>query len=833
MPSTASAPQGLDEEQARARLAQFGPNVFGEARTRNLAQILRGTLREPLFLFLIGAAALYLLLGDLAEGLFLVGSALVSVGLVVAQELRSEKALLALRALAQPSAHVLRGGRMRRIPARDLVPGDVVLLGEGERVPADGMLVAGDVLTVDESVLTGESVPVEKMPDGTATVLAGTLVVRGQATVRVTRTGSSTSLGGIAASLATIEEEATPLQRASARIVGRLAIIAMGFCLLVAGAHYVAYRQGIAAALAGITLAIALLPEEFPMVLAVFMALGAWRLARRNVLVRRAAVVETLGATTLLCVDKTGTLTANRMTVAALWFDGVLHEVDTGAALGRGAVHLVGRSALASALQPVDAMDRAIRELHDSKGGDQTQAGRELLRTRPLQADLLAVFQLWSGQGAGDSIVAAKGAPEAIFGLCDFDATRRRQMHDMVVAMAERGLRVLGVASRRHAGVVPEDLTQGPFEFEGLVGFLDPLRPDVPDALVEAREAGISVAMITGDYPATALAIAQRAGIDTTPGVLTGADIEALGPSALRERIRSVRVFARVQPAQKLALVEAFRANGEVVAMTGDGVNDAPALRAAHVGIAMGERGTDVAREAADLVLLDDSFPSIVGGVALGRRIFQNLRKALVYVTAVHVPIAGLALLPLLLGLPPVLFPMHVVLLELVVDPVCSLVFESEPAEVSAMKRPPRAVDESLFGRRQLLFALLQGLVVLLVIVGLYAFVLHVGAGEQQARALAFTALIAGSLVLALANAVEPGAALLVRGRRAFWIIGATAGLVMGAVLFVPAIARMFALDSPAPGALAATLLLMLLAAGWPRLRRPKAILVPAASPTR
>jgi P-type Ca2+ transporter type 2C len=825
--------QGLEETEARARLKQFGPNVFGEARTRGSIQILRGTLREPMFLFLLGAAALYLLLGDLGEGLFLIGSALVSIGLVVAQEVRSEKALMALRALAQPTARVLRDGIVRRIAARELVPGDVILLGEGERVPADGEFVAGDVLAVDESILTGESVPVEKLPDAGAVLFAGTLLVRGQGTLCVTHTGAATQLGRIGASLASIDEEPTPLQRTSARIVGRLAVVAVVFCVLVAVAHTLVYGDWIAGALAGITLAIALLPEEFPMVLAVFMALGAWRMARRSVLVRRSAVVETLGATTLLCVDKTGTLTENRMTVAALWVDGSLHQVENGAALHREALRLVGRTALASAVRPVDPMDRAVRDLARAAVPGNDDEKLAPLRSRPLQPDLLAVFQLWPESGGSDSMVAAKGAPEAIFRLCAFDAARHRELEAAVSSMAGQGLRVLGVASRRHAGNAPEDLAQGPFEFEGLVGFLDPVRADVPAALAQARAAGISVAMITGDYPATALAIAKRAGIDTAPGVLTGVDIAGLDAQALRARIRDVRVFARVQPAQKLALVEAFRANGEVVAMTGDGVNDAPALRAAHVGVAMGARGTDVAREAADLVLLDDSFPSIVGGVALGRRIFQNLRKALVFVTAVHIPIAGLALLPLLLGLPPVLFPMHVVLLELVVDPVCSLVFESEPAEDSAMKRPPRAADESLFGRRQLLFALLQGSVLLLAIVGLYAVVLHAGYAEQPARALAFTALIAGALVMALANAVEPGNPLFAKGRRAFWLIGAVALLVMALVLYVPAIERLFGVSSPPPGALAATLLLVLLAAGWPHLLRRRSTPVTATSPTR
>lgn len=814
--------EGLDEVEAQARLARVGPNVLKAPATRGIAQILRGTLHEPMFLFLLAAAVLYLLVGDLGEGLFLVGGALVSVGLVVVQEMRSERALAALQALAEPFARVIRGGVERRIAARELVPGDIMLLAEGERVPADGTLVSGDVLTVDESMLTGESVPVTRMAgkvaddaDGASSLFAGTLIVRGHGVVEAVRTGAATRLGGIGVALTSIQSEPTLLQRTTARLIGRMGLLALGFCLLVLVAYGLLRGSWLEGSLAGITLAIALLPEEFPMVLAVFMALGAWRLARHKVLVRRSAVIETLGAATLLCVDKTGTLTENRMTVAALWVDGELHELKSPGDLSRQAAHLVGKAALASAVRPIDPMDRAVRDLaQELQNGANGVRGDAPLRTRPLHPDLLAVFQLWATE-EGHSITAAKGAPEAIFRLCGMDAGTRARMHDAVAAMGRQGLRILGVASRSHAGELPDDIAEGAFVFEGLVGFLDPLRPDVPQALSIARRAGVGVAMITGDYPATAIAIARHAGIDVAAGVLTGSEIAALDFPVLHERIRTIRVFARVLPEQKLALVEAFKANGEVLIMTGDGVNDAPALTAAHIGIAMGARGTDVAREAADIVLLDDSFASIVRGIGLGRRIFGNLRKALIYITAVHVPVAGLALLPILLGLPPLLYPMHVMLLELVVDPVCSLVFEAEPAERGAMNRPPRAANESLFGRRQILIALLQGAVVLAGIFGLYFQALHMELPTGEARALAFAALIAANLVLAFADSAEPGTALFDRRRMVFWAIAAAAAVVVCIVLYIPAVARMFYLSAPDPLMLSAALAVALLTAGW------------------
>ncbi len=815
-------PAGLEEAEARARLAQSGPNILQQSGSRGMLQIARGTLREPMFLYLLAAAGLYLLVGNLGEGLFLVAGAIVSIGLVVVQELRSQRALDALQALAEPFARVIRGGVERRIMTRDLVPGDIVLVGEGERVPLDGVLVGGDVLTVDESLLTGESIPVDKVvaealpaePDASA-LFAGSLVVRGHGMVRALRTGRTTRLGRISGLLATIENEPTLLQQASSRLIGRLGLLALGFCLVVLIAYGLLRGDWIAGALAGITLAIALLPEEFPMILAVFMALGAWRLAQQNVLVRRAAVIETLGAATLLCVDKTGTLTENRMRVAALWVDGELHELAQAVAIGPEATRLIRKAALASAVHTVDPMDQAIRNLAQAAkiDGRQTE-GVEPVRTHPLHPDLLAVIQVWADGGNG-SVIAAKGAPEAIFRLCRMDAGRQAQIHDVVAAMAQRGLRVLGVASRTQAGAAPDDLADGAYDFEGLVGFSDPMRPDVPAALSSAREAGVGIAMITGDYPATALAIAREAGIETAPGVLSGSEIAVLPLPVLRERIRSIRVFARVLPEQKLALVEAFKANGEVLVMTGDGVNDAPALAAAHIGIAMGERGTDVAREAADIVLLDDSIASIVRGIALGRAIFMNLRKALTFVTAVHIPIAGLALLPILLGLPPLLYPLHVVLLELVIDPVCSLVFEAEPGGQGAMRRPPRAATEKLFGRREVRFAILQGFLILAGVFGLYAWALQSGKEEPAARALAFVALIFSNLVLAFADSAEPGTRFLDRRRKIFWMIASATAVFVAVIVFQPTVAALFQLSAPHPLALLSALGIALLAAGW------------------
>jgi Ca2+-transporting ATPase len=546
------------------------------------------------------------------------------------------------------------------------------------------------------------------------------------------------------------------------------------------------------------------------MVLAVFLALGAWRMAREKVLVRRSAAIEALGGASVLCVDKTGTLTENRMRLARLWRHGAEAEVD-GTSL-EPSERLLEIAALASAARPVDPMDRAIRE--QAHGRAQLPvAGEAPLRTWPMRPGLLAVTQLWRLEGGGD-LAAAKGAPEAIFGLCRLDEAATRPLFEAVGRFAAAGLRVLGVASCRTAETFPELPESAPFRFEGLLGFSDPVRREVPEALHEARGAGVRVVMITGDHPATALAVARQAGLDTSGGVLQGAALADLPFPSLCEQLRQVNVFARVAPEQKLLIVEALKSDGEVVAMTGDGVNDAPALEAAHIGIAMGGRGADVAREAADLVLLDDSFPSIVAGVRLGRRIFDNLRKALTYVAAIHVPIAGLALAPLLLGLPPLLFPMHVVLLELAIDPICALAFEGEPSEGAAMKRPPRRPDEALFGSRQLANALLQGAGVLLAVLGLYASALG-AVGETQARGAAFLALVLGNLTLALSDSVAPGGKLFARHRLPYWTIAAATVVALAAAIEIPAVSALFRVSQPAPAWLLAAVAVALVSGSW------------------
>jgi Ca2+-transporting ATPase len=818
----AGGPGGLSRAQAAQRLLEDGPNALPGGSSRNWLDIMAETAREPMFLLLLAAGALYLVLGDVQEGVILFGFVLAMIGLTLYQEGKTERAIEALRDLTSPRALVVRDGRRERVAGSDVVRGDLLLLAEGDRVPADACLLSATDLQLDESLLSGEAMPVRKLASATVRpavppggddlpfVYSGTLVVQGHGMARVTATGPRSEIGRIGTALGRLEVERSPLQKQMARLVRTLALLALAFSLLLVLVHGLTRGDWLAALLAGIALAMAMLPEEYPVVLTVFPAMGAWRLSRENVLTRRIAAIETLGATSVLCVDKTGTLTENRMTVVQLYVQG--GAAAPGAGLGIDyaarpelpeAFHtLVEFSILASVAEPFDPMEKAFHRLGQHFLQDTEHLHRDwtLVHEYGLTPGLRAMAQVWKARDGEAHVVAAKGAPEAVMDLCHLEAGAQARIAAAVETMAAQGLRVLGVAQARFVGeqwpAIEHDFD---FEFIGLLGLADPLRAEIPAAMAQCRTAGIRVLMITGDYPATARAIADQAQLDRGPAgqILTGDAMAPMSEAELQARMKTVSVCARIAPEQKLRIVQALKASGEIVAMTGDGVNDAPALKAAHVGVAMGGRGTDVAREAASLVLLDDNFASIVRAVRLGRRIFDNLRKSMSYILAVHVPIAGMALLPVLLGWPAVLFPLHIAFLELVIDPACSMVFENEPAERDVMQRPPRDVQARLFGGMTLALALLQGVGALLVVLGAYAWS-TTWLGENAARAFAFTTLVIGNLALIFSNRSRT-ATLLTTLRvpnRTLWLVSGVTLVVLGLVLYLPWLTRLFLLEA-------------------------------------
>jgi len=821
---------GLSEQDAIARLKDEGYNELPSAQSRNLFSIAWEIVQDPIFLLLVGGGVIYWILGDLQEALILLGFVFLIAGISLYQEGKTEHALEALRDLSSPRALVIRDGERKRIAGREVVREDILILAEGDRIPADAIVLSCSNLSTDESLLTGESLPVRKVAavgsvemarpggDELPFVFSGTLVVQGQGIAKVQAIGAQTEMGKIGKALQKVQPEPTPLQQEMNRLVSRLFGIALLLCVVIVVIYGLMRGDWLKGILAGITLAMAILPNEFPVVVTIFLALGAWRISQNHVLARRTSAVETLGSATVLCVDKTGTLTQNIMAVQQLFaynqsensqpYSLGLHSKEP---LPETVHELVEFCILASQRDPFDPMEKAFKQLGDRYLADTEHLHNDwkLLREYPLSPELLAMSHVWQSADSKQYEIAAKGAPEAIADLCHFTPEQQQILAAQISKMAEQGLRVLGVAKAPLLGApppflpphpslnpdrLPDQQHDFPFQFLGLVGLSDPVRPTVAAAIKECYTAGIRVVMITGDYPETAQTIARQVGLMQMGAIVTGAELDRMSNDELQERIQSTNIFARAVPEQKLRIVNALKSQGEIVAMTGDGVNDAPALKSAQIGIAMGQRGTDVARESAALVLLDDDFSSIVQAVKLGRRIFDNLRKAMAYLLAIHIPIAGMSLIPVLFKLPLVLLPVHVAFLHLIIDPACSIVLEAEPAEATVMQRPPRNSKEPLFGRKTLGLAVFQGVVILAIVLAIFMISLYRGQGELDARALTFTTLILANLGLILSESStsrlslkilqSPNAAL-------WWVIGGGL-LFLVLVLYVPFLRQLF-----------------------------------------
>ena len=748
--------RGLSSEEASARLSQHGFNELPAAQPKNIWRIVAEVMREPMFLLLIACGTLYMLLGEVGEGAILLSSTLVIIFITFYQYRKTERALDALRSLASPRALVMRDGLEIRIPGRELVPDDVVLLHEGDRVPADALVLDSNHLCVDESLLTGEAMPVEKLPlgkhpDDTQHVYSGTLVVSGRARVCVTHTGTNTRFGSIGKAIESIEQDSTRLQKEMAVLIRRLFIIGGVLSVLVVLAFYFTKGNFIASLLNGLAASMAFLPEEFPVVLTIFLALGAWRLSAQKVLTRKSSAIETLGAATVLCSDKTGTITENKMQVAAIACGEIKNPEEFINTKSASVTELLSTAFLASHPNPVDPMEKAIAEAFAALNvKSETES---CVHEYPFSNETLAMARVYLHNTLHR--VALKGAPEAVFRLCRLSETELEKITIHMHALAARGFRVLGVgmAEIEISDAFPAALREIPFRFCGLLAFEDPVRSAVPAAVAECHRAGIKVLMITGDFPATASSIARQINLPNPDQVLSGSQLNELSDEALVDAIAGVHVFARVSPEQKLRIVQALKKRGEIVAMTGDGVNDAPALKAADIGISMGKKGTDVAREASSLVLLDDNFASIVAAIRSGRRIFDNLQKAMAYIIAIHIPIIGLVLLPAFWAeLPVLLMPLHIVFMELIIDPVCSVAFESEQEERGIMDRAPRSTEQKFFGMQSILASAARGLLLLATVMSVYFSTLNEGHSDAEVRAIAFSTLIVGNVFLILSS---------------------------------------------------------------------------------
>jgi Ca2+-transporting ATPase len=804
--------KGLSVAEVQKRQKTEGFNELPSQKKQNIFLIFLHVILEPMLLLLLGAGLIYILLGEKQDALMLLFFVFVVVGITFYQQRKTERALEALKNLSSPRALVIRDGQQKRIPGREVVREDYIILREGDRVPADATVIFSSNLSIDESLLTGESLAVRKSEwDGIVSVtqpggddlpfvFSGTLVVQGHGIAKVSSIGSQTEMGKIGKALQKITPEETLLKKETNLLVKNFAIAGIILCILIIVIYGITRGDWIVGFLAGVSLSMAILPEEFPVVLMIFMSLGAWRMSKRQVLTRNTASIEMLGAATVLCVDKTGTLTQNKMILSSLFCDNQFYDVQQNGEkpLPECFHDLLEFGNLASQKDPFDPIEKEIKNTTEKflLKTEHIHEHWKLIREYPLSKHLLALSHVWESSDRKEHVIAAKGAPEAIADLCHFTQEQTNELLIHVRKMTNQGLRVLGVAqSSFKEDSLPEKQHDFEFDFVGLLGFVDPVRSTVAPSLKECYTAGMRMIMITGDYPGTAQHIARQIGLKNPEEFITGPELAKMSHEELKEKIKTVNIFARVIPEQKLLIIDALKANSEIVAMTGDGVNDAPALKSSHIGIAMGERGTDVARESSSIVLLNDDFSSIVQAVRLGRRIFDNLRKSISYILSVHVPIAGMALIPVLMGLPLVLLPAHIAFLELIIDPACSTVFEAETEEKNIMNRPPRSLKERLFGRKNFFYSFIQGLSVLVAVIFIFLWFYNGSSvNEDQARTLSFATLVIANIMLIVVNL--SGSRSLVTTvnskNKALWLVVVSAMLALFMILLIPPLRDLF-----------------------------------------
>lgn len=743
---------GLTQAQVKEKIAKEGYNEVPQSGN-NFLKILLELILEPMVMLLVISVVIYISLGDIKEAMLIGFSVLMVISITLFQEQKTQKSLEALKELSKPFAQVIREKTQKTIPAREVVTEDILILSEGDRVPADALILSCTNFTIDESILTGESVPVEKCAQKTQKytkqniAYSGTLVTKGQAYAKVIAIGSKSAIGKIGQSLNSIDIEKTQIQKEISILIKYLAFFAIIFCIILAIIYYVNYKDILNSILAGITLAIGALPEELPIALTLFLAIGAWRLSLKKVLARRMSAIETLGSCDILCIDKTGTITQNKMYIEEVFSNNKTYKINKEIPPHITDVIFYGK--LASSLNPYDPLDVAF---HNSAKSQNLNHRLKLIREYPFKSHLFTVVNVYDDKNK--YLIAAKGSPEAIIKYCKLPSKTGKNLEKQAQIMAENGYRVIAIAKGNYDKnkPLPEKRYHIDFQFLGFVGLIDPVRPTIKDTIQTCFNAGIRTILITGDYPQTAINIAKTIGLKNPENYIRGDKLETLNKTQLKTYAENTNVFARVMPDQKLKIIKALKNNKHVVGMTGDGVNDAPALKAANIGIAMGKNGTDVARESASLVLLNDNFSSITDGIRLGRRIYNNLQKSVSYIFAVHVPIIGLSILPILFGMPTLLFPAHIVFLELIIDPTCTLAFESEPEHKSIMNEKPRDIKQPIFSKKNILFSIIQGLSVFMIIFLIYGFCLQLNLDINLSRTITFVSLVIGNLILILVN---------------------------------------------------------------------------------
>lgn len=745
--------KGLNEAQVDASRQQHGINKTGYKESNPFFHALLDMIKEPMFVLLLVAATIYFISGNTGEGLFMVFSILLVSAISLYQDSRSRNALKALQKLAQPKAKVLREGSAIDIAAEEVVIGDYLVVEEGEIIPADAVVLEANDFAVNESILTGESFPVDKKEATKDPIYQGTFVTGGLAIAEVTAIGNGTKLGQIAGSLASIEEEKTPLQVQMSNFVRKMAVAGLIVFLIVWGLNYMQSQELLNSLLKALTLAMSILPEEIPVAFTSFMALGAWRLMRQGIIVKQTKTVETLGSASVICTDKTGTITRNQMSLAKFYL-GKQKRIAADAGEDEEANRLLTLSMWASEPIPFDPMEHAIHDAYARLPGTDKRNEFRIVHEYPLSGTPPMMTHVFAND-AGDRVIAAKGAPEAIISISDLSPAEKQEGLNAFRQLASEGYRVLAVAESDFKGEdYPGQQQDLPFNFRGLVAFYDPPKENIADVFQKFYQAGIDIKIITGDNAATTSTIARQLNFRGSGDVITGEELSRLSSRELDEQVMRSHVLTRMFPEAKLQVIESLKSNRQIVAMTGDGVNDGPALKAAHIGIAMGERGSEIARDAASLIIADDDLGKMVDAVAMGRKIYSNLKKAIQYIVSIHIPIILTVFIPLALGwvYPNIFTPVHVIFLELIMGPTCSIIYENEPLEKNLMKQPPRPLTDTFFNWRELGASIVQGLVITAGTLGSYLYAVHEGLDENGTRTMVFITLITANIFLTLVN---------------------------------------------------------------------------------
>lgn len=748
------AVQGLSPAQVKQSRLLHGGNITQSEKRSVFADVLWGIVKEPMFVLLLITCIIYFALGQYQDGFIMLAAICLVSGISIFQDYRSANAVKALNKLAAPHAKLIREGKLTQVPSEEIVVGDILLLEEGIIIQADGELIVSNDLSINESVLTGEAFSIAKSPDNDKLVYKGSLVTSGSGKVLVTAVGPATRFGKIGVSLQEVTVEKTPLQQQIRRFVKLMVMAGIVAFVIVIGFNYSLSGNLNAAFLQGLTLAMSILPEEIPVAFTTFLALGAYRLLKRKVIVKQPQYVETLGTATVICVDKTGTLTQNKMKIVAL-YDAKADKEFAVNDKEAPPSELLEYAMWSSETAPFDPMEKAIHTLYERTTETDLRKAFTQVHEYPLGGIPPMMTHVFRSNMENKTVIAVKGAPEAVLRCSDLDERKRKFYLEKNREYADKGFRVLGVG--KADGMYeswPENQEDFTFQFLGLLVFEDPIKPGIAQTIQSFRKAGIQVKMITGDYSGTALAIAGQSGLDTGGDMLTGEEVKSMPMDTLQQKVKTTSIFVRMFPEAKLKIVNALKANGEIVAMTGDGVNDAPALKAAHIGIAMGNRGSEVAKNAASLILANDELDGMTDAIALGRKIYDNLKKAIRYIISIHIPIILIVTVPLLLhwSFTDIFFPVHVIFLELIMGPTCSIIYENEPVEKGIMDQPPRKISYSFLNFRQLFLSILQGLAITIGCLGLGYHYLLSGEAPETVRAVIFITLLFCNIFLTQLN---------------------------------------------------------------------------------